>query len=68
MIFEKVMTVVPDGEASSRSPDAGRSDRSDMPVLPARAKKIRMSARGEQPEPEDDERLHRERPPHWDSL
>ncbi|MGC1281775.1 MAG: hypothetical protein WA895_02470 [Streptosporangiaceae bacterium] len=68
MIFEKVMTVVPDGEASSRSPDAGRSDRSDMPVLPAQSQEDTDVGWGEQPEPEDDERLHRERPPHWDSL
>jgi hypothetical protein len=68
MIFEKVMTVVPDGEASSRSPDAGRSDRSDMPVLPAQSHEDTDVGWGEQPEPEDDERLHRERPPHWDSL
>jgi hypothetical protein len=68
MIFEKVMTVVPDGEASSRSPDVGRSDRSDMPVVPAQSQEDTDVGWGEQPEPEDDERLHRERPPHWDSL
>ena len=68
MIFGKVMTVVPDGEASSRSPDAGGSDRSDMPVLPAQSQEDTDVGWGEQPEPEDDERLHRERPPHWDSL
>jgi hypothetical protein len=68
MIFEKVMTAVPDGEASSRSPDPGRSDRSDMPVLPAQSQEDTDVGWGEQPEPEDDERLHRERPPHWDSL
>jgi hypothetical protein len=68
MIFGKVMTVVRDGEASSRSPDAGRSDRSDMPVLPAQSQEDTDVGWGEQPDPEDDERLHRERPPHWDSL
>jgi hypothetical protein len=68
MIFEKVMTAVPDGEASSRSPDVGRSDRSDMPVPPAQSQEDTDVGWGEQPEPEDDERLHRERPPHWDSL
>jgi hypothetical protein len=68
MIFEEVMTVVPDGEASSRSPDVGRSDRSDMPVVPAQSQEDTDVGWGEQPEPEDDERLHRERPPHWDSL
>jgi hypothetical protein len=62
------MTAVPDGKASSQSADAGRSDRSDMPVLPAQSQEDTDVGWGEQPEPEDDERLHRERPPHWDSL
>jgi len=67
MIFEKVMTVVPDGKASSRSPDVGRPDRSDMPV-PVQSQEDTDVGWGEQPGPEDDERLNRERPPHWDSL
>ena len=68
MIFEKVMTVVPDGKASSRPPDVGRSARSDMPVLPVQSEEDTDVGWGEQPGPEDDERLQRERPPHWDSL
>jgi hypothetical protein len=48
--------------------DVGRSDRGDMPVLPAQSEEDTDVGWGEQPEPEDDERLHRERPPHWDSL
>jgi hypothetical protein len=39
-----------------------------MPVLPAQSQEDTDVGWGEQPEPEDDERLHRERPPHWDSL
>jgi hypothetical protein len=68
MIFEKVMTVVPEGKASSRSSDVGRSVRSDMPVLPVQSQEDTDVGWGEQPGPEDDERLQRERPPHWDSL
>ena len=67
MIFEKVMSAVPEDKASSRSPDVGPSDRSDTPVLPVRSQEDTDVGWGEQPEPEDDERLYRERPPHWDS-
>jgi hypothetical protein len=68
MIFEKVMTVVLEDKASSRSPDIGASDRSDTPLLPVRSQEDTDVGWGEPPEPEDDERLRRERPPHWDSL
>jgi hypothetical protein len=68
MIFEKVMTVVPEGKASSRSPDVDSSDRSDMPVVPVQSHEDTDVGWGEQPELKDDERLCRERPPHWDSL
>jgi hypothetical protein len=68
MIFEKVMTVVPEGKASSRSPDVDPSDRGDMPVVPVQSQEDTDADWGERPEPEDDERFHRERPPHWDSL
>jgi hypothetical protein len=68
MIFEKVMTAVPEDKASSRSPDVGRSDRSDTPLPPVQSQEDTDAGWGEQPGPEDDERLYRERPPHWDSL
>jgi hypothetical protein len=68
MIFEKVMTAVPEEKASSRSPDAGTSDRGEMPLLPTQSQEDTDVGWGEQPEPDDDERLHRERPPHWDSI
>jgi hypothetical protein len=68
MIFEKVMTVVPEGKAWSRSPDVDGSDRSDMAVPPVQSQEDTDVGWGEQAGPEDDERLHRERPPHWDSL
>ena len=67
MIFEKVMTVVPEDEAPSRSPDVGPSDRRDIPLLEVQSREDTDAGWGEQPGPEDDERLYRERPPHWDS-
>jgi hypothetical protein len=68
MIFERVITVVPEDKASSRSTDVARSDRSDLPVLPVQSEEDTDAGWGEQPGPEDDERLYRERPPHWDSF
>jgi hypothetical protein len=68
MIFDKVITIVPEDKAASRSPDDARSDRSDLPVLPVQAQEDTDIGWGEQPGPDDDERLYRERPPHWDSL
>ena len=62
------MTVEPDRKASSRSPDVGRSDRSDTTLLPDQSQEDTDVGWGEHPGPEDDERLRRERPPHWDSL
>jgi hypothetical protein len=74
MIFEKVMTVVPedpegpDRKASSRSPDVDPSERVHTPVPPVQSQEDTDVGWGGQHEPEDDERLYRERPPHWDSL
>lgn len=59
------MTVVPQAEDSGRPPDAGPSDRGDLPVQSQEDTDVGW---GEQPRPEDDERLYRERPPHWGSL
>jgi hypothetical protein len=72
MIFEKVMTVVPEEKASGRSPDVDPSDvdpsdRRDPPVPPVQSQEDTDIAWGERHESEDDERLYRERPPHWDS-
>jgi hypothetical protein len=36
------------------------------PVHPARSEEETGIGWGEAPEPDDDERLRRERPPHWD--
>jgi hypothetical protein len=68
MTFGKVMTVMPEGNESNRSPDDGASDRKDIPVPPVQSQEDTDLGWGEQPALEDDERLRRERPPHWDSL
>ena len=52
----------PDQSASVRPPDSDHA-----PVLPLRSPADTDLGWGEQPEPDDDERLNRERPPHWDS-
>ena len=38
------------------------------PVLPERSREDTDAAWGEYPESDDDERLYRERPPHWDDF
>ena len=48
--------------AASKPVQPTRSD----PVLPARSEDETGIGWGEAPEPDDDERLRRDRPPHWD--
>jgi len=43
-------------------------DPDDKPVLPTKSQEDTDAGWGERPEPDDDERLYRERPPHWDSA
>jgi hypothetical protein len=43
-----------------------RPDPDDKPVLPAQGEEETGIGWGEAPEPDDEERLGRERPPHWD--
>jgi hypothetical protein len=40
----------------------------DEPVLPTQSQEDTDVGWGESPEPDDDERLYRERPPHWGSA
>jgi SAM-dependent methyltransferase len=56
--------------ASATAPftSAGPLDPDDKPVLPTRSQEDTDVGWGEQAEPDDDERLYRERPPHWDSA
>jgi hypothetical protein len=44
--------------------DKGAQD--DKPVLPAQSEEEAGVGWGEAPEPDDEERLRRDRPPHWD--
>lgn len=46
---------------------AGPPDPDDEPVLPAQSREDTDAGWGEPAGPDDDERLHRDRPPHWDS-
>jgi hypothetical protein len=47
--------------------DAGPSSRQGQQALPAQSREDTDAAWGEQPEPDDNDRLYRDRPPHWDS-
>jgi hypothetical protein len=49
-------------------PSAGPVDPDDEPVLPAKSREDTDAGWGEPDEPDDDERLNRDRPPHWDYL
>ena len=65
MIPEKVMTAMPQDHASSQTPCAGPSDSGDLPV---QSQEDTDAGWGERPGPEDEDRLQRDRPPHWDSV
>ena len=41
-------------------------DPEDQPVLPEQSEEESGISWGEAPEPDDEERLRRDRPPHWD--
>jgi hypothetical protein len=65
MTFWELLTMPPeppDQPASVRPPDPD-----DAPVLPLRSPADTDVGWSEPPEPDDDERLNRDRPPHWDS-
>ncbi len=62
------MSAMPRDTAPDLPAQAGPSDQDGQPVLPVRSLDDTDIGWGEQPEPDDDERLYRERPPHWDSV
>jgi hypothetical protein len=74
-----MMTSMPPNETPSSAASAAPSDRGSRPARPAspaspgrpgRPEKSRDESDvgwGERPEPDDDERFNRDRPPHWDS-
>lgn len=62
------MSAMPPDTAPDLPDQAGPPDQDGQPVLPVRSLDDTDIGWGEQPEPDDDERLYRERPPHWDSA
>lgn len=65
-----MMAASPDkpGQAGGRPAGAVPPVPDDAPVLPAQSAEDTDAGWGEQPEPDDNERLYRDRPPHWDSA
>ena len=63
-----MMTFMPPNETASSSSSAARSDPGDKPAVPVKSPEDTDVGWGERPEPDDDERLNRDRPPHWDSV
>jgi hypothetical protein len=47
---------------------AGSPDPDDLPAVPTQSREDTDVGWGEPSGPDDDERLNRERPPHWDSV
>jgi hypothetical protein len=53
-------------EAPGEPAPAGPPEKEER-VLPAQSREDTDVAWGEQPEPGEDDRFYRDRPPHWDS-
>jgi hypothetical protein len=62
------MITVPPDAAPGQSVGIGRRDPDREPVLPEHSRDDTDIGWGEEPKPDDDERLRRERPPHWDDF
>jgi hypothetical protein len=54
-------------EDADEPADAGQSSRQDQQALPVQSREDTDIAWGEQPVPDENDRLYRDRPPHWDS-
>lgn len=54
------------GNAGSKRPGTTPPAADDRPVLPLRSTDETDTGWGDPPEPDDEERLRAERPPHWD--
>ena len=54
-------------EAPEGQADVGPSDRRDERVLPVQSREDTDAGLGDRPEPEERDRIYRDRPPHWDS-
>jgi hypothetical protein len=61
-----MMAVMPPNQAPGQPAPIDSPDPDDQPVLPLPSLDDTDIGWGEQPEPDDDERLRRGRPPHWD--
>jgi hypothetical protein len=62
-----MITVVPPKQTPPADPPPdGPPDPDRRPVLPQRSSDETDAGWGERPEPDDDERLRQERPPHYD--
>jgi hypothetical protein len=64
------MVAMPPDTAPGPGPKGAKTppDHDETPVLPVRSQDDTDAGWGERPEPDDDERLYRDRPPHWDSA
>jgi hypothetical protein len=62
-----MMTAMGSEEAPDRPAKAGPAHPDDRPVLPVKSQDDTDVGWGEPPAPDDDERLERDRPPHWDA-
>ena len=58
---------MPPYEAPEDPADARPSDRQNQQALPVQSREDCDIAWGEQAEPDENDRLYRDRPPHWDS-
>jgi hypothetical protein len=54
-------------EGPEEPTDVGQSSRQGQQALPVQSREDTDIAWGEQPEPDENDRLYRDRPPHWDS-
>jgi 2-dehydro-3-deoxy-D-arabinonate dehydratase len=54
-------------EAPEGQPDVSPSDRRAERALPAQSREDTDAGWGDRPEPDESDRFHRDRPPHWDS-
>jgi hypothetical protein len=60
--------IMPPDTAANQPARASSADPDDPPALPDRSPSDSDAAWGDSPEPDDEERLTLDRPPHWDSA
>ena len=60
--------IMPPDTAANQPSSTSSADPDDPPALPDRGPADSDAAWGDAPEPDDDERLTLDRPPHWDSA